>query len=132
MVVAQPNLNIGRVDCSEEIILSTKFIITKPPTLYHISPATRTVRRLPPEIARPLEIVIFYQKDQWKDVAIWDGPLNPLDDGLLPKLASFVGVTLKGYSRAVDSIPYVSLVTYLTFRRWLGLIIIGAISSYLM
>ena len=69
IVVAQPDLNIGRVDCSEELILSTKFIITKLPTLYHISPATRTVRRLPPEVARPLEIVAYYQKGQWKDAA---------------------------------------------------------------
>ena len=131
-MVAQPDLNIGRVDCSEEVVLSTKFIITKPPTLYHISPATRTVRRLPPEVARPAEIVAYYQKGQWKDAATWDGPLNPLGDGLLSKLVSYVGVTLKGYTRAVDRVPYASWVTDLTFRRWWGLIIVGAISSLLM
>ena len=79
-----------------------------------------------------MEIVAYYQRGQWQDATIWDGPLNPLGDGLPPKLVGYVGVALKEYTRAVDRVPYVYRIIYLTFRRWLGLIIIGGISSYLM
>jgi len=102
-----PDLRIGRVDCSREIILSTRFIITKPPILYHITPATRTIRRFPLQIGRPKEIYALYENERWKQVSPWVGSFNPLGNGTTVKLMLYAGVAVKAYTRAVDRIPFV-------------------------
>ena len=67
------------------------------------------MRQLPPEVARPVEIVTFYNKREWQQAAPWQGRLNPLNEGLVAKLVGYVGVMLKAYTRLVDRIPYESL-----------------------
>jgi hypothetical protein len=64
------------------------------------------VRRLPPEVARPAEIVTFYKTEQWKQAAPWVGPFNPLSDSISAKFLSYAGIAIKVYTRAVDRIPF--------------------------
>jgi hypothetical protein len=104
-----PGVKIGRVDCSEEVILSTRFLITKPPVLYHISPAARTIRLLPLKGARPADIARYYAEDWWQQTTPWIGWFSPLNEGSIPKLMEYTGVVLKAYTRVVDSVPQVSL-----------------------
>jgi hypothetical protein len=121
------------VDCSDNIILSTKFVITKPPTLLHISPSSRTVRVIPPHVAMPEVLVKYYGSKEWMHIAAWDSMWNPLGEGFAPKAVECFGVALKAYTKAVDRIPYVSLRNYSNeLSRWLGLIIIGALSSVVL
>jgi hypothetical protein len=105
MAIAHPEIKIGRIDCSEEIVLSTRFIITKPPIFYHISPASRTLRPLPPEIGRPAKIVEYYDKKQWQQASPWLGALNPLQEGLATTVITYAGVVLKKYTNIVDRVP---------------------------
>ena len=97
------------MDCSDNIILSTKFFITKPPTLFHISPSSRTVRVLPLHVAMPEDLVKYYSAKEWVHTAAWDNMWNPLGEGFAPKVVEYLGVGLKAYTNAVDRIPYVSL-----------------------
>ena len=108
MNAVHPDVKIGRVDCSEQIILSTRFLITRPPFLYHISPSTRSVRKLPQELARPADLVAYYTERGWRIVDEWTGPLNPLGEGPFPLLVDYVGRALKVYTRLVDNVPYAS------------------------
>lgn len=103
-----PAVKIGRVDCSEEVILSTRFLITKPPILYHISPAERTIRILPREVARPADIARYYAEDRWQQAEPWVGWFSPFNEGSIPELIGYIGFVLKAYTRAVDSVPQVS------------------------
>jgi len=121
LAIAYPELHIGRVDCTDEIILSTRFIVTKPPILYHITPATRTIRRIPPSVGRPDDLVSYYDKQQWRQISPWLGAFNPLGQGYVPAFVEYAGTALKMYTRAVDGVP-----------RWLGLLIIGVLSSLIM
>jgi hypothetical protein len=107
LALSHPELKIGRVDCSEDIILSTRFIITKPPILYHISPSTRSVRPIPPSVARPDDLVEYFNSQRWQEAPVWSGSLNPLGDGYIPVLVTYAGRVLKIYTNAVDRIPYV-------------------------
>jgi len=67
------------------------------------------LRRLPPEVGRPDDLVAFYAKGRWQQVAPWEGFLNPLSEGKLPKLVGYAGVVLKTYTRLVDRLPYDTL-----------------------
>lgn len=100
-----PELNMGRVDCSEEIILSTRFLVTKPPILYHVTPSTRTLRRLPPEVGRPAEILEYYYEHRWQSVSPWGSVFNPLGEGAVSQLVEYAGIGIKTYTHLVDRIP---------------------------
>jgi hypothetical protein len=108
MSAVHPDVKIGRVDCSEQIILSTRFFITRPPFLYHISPSSRSVRRVPAEIARPPDLVAYYDEGKWKTADEWTGPFNPLAEGPLADLVDYAGRALKAYTHLVDNVPYSS------------------------
>lgn len=97
------------MDCSEEIILSTRFIITKPPILYLISPATRVIRAIPLEVARPDDLVKYFSTQQWRQAAVWNGTFNPFGHGYIPVLVTYSGKLLKAYTKATDRIPYLIL-----------------------
>jgi hypothetical protein len=64
------------------------------------------VRKLPQEIARPADLVAYYDDGRWRTADEWTGPFNPLAEGPLPILVDYAGRALKAYTRLVDNVPY--------------------------
>jgi len=81
------------------------FLISRPPTLYHISPSTRTVRRVPAEVGKPAQIVEFYGAKAWQETTPWTGVLNPLSEGPVAKAVMYFGIVMKQYTFLVEKIP---------------------------
>jgi hypothetical protein len=84
-------------------------------------------------VARPGDLAEYFNTKRWQEAPVWDGVFNPLADGYVSVLVTYAGKVLKIYTNAVDRIPYVfsCRLAYL-LSRWLGLIIIGALSSYVL
>lgn len=81
----------------------------------------------------PEDLVRYYNAKEWLSETTWEGMWNPLGEGFGPKALNYVGVGLKAYAKAVDGLPYVSL----PFRgnelsRWLGLLLMGALTSFIL
>ena len=81
------------------------FLISRPPTLYHVSPASRTVRRVPPGVGKPAQMVEYYDAKSWQQAQPWTGVLNPLSDSPLAKGVMYFGIGMKQYTLLVEKIP---------------------------
>jgi hypothetical protein len=65
-------------------------------------------------VARPDDLVQYFDSKRWQEATVWIGIFNPLGDGYVPVLVTYAGKVLKIYTNAVDRIPYVSFapITY--------------------
>jgi hypothetical protein len=70
---------------------------------------TGVIRPIPPDVARPDDLLEYFTKQQWQHAPVWNGTLNPLGHGYIPVLVTYAGIGLKAYTKAVDRIPYLIL-----------------------